>query len=409
MTAGSTTVRAEEGTGLTGHRLLFFTLSLGAFAIGTDSMIISGLLGRIATGLHVSASAAGQLVTVFAVVYAVAAPILAALTAQMERKTLLLSALGVFIVANLLGAAAPSYPTLMAARVLAALGAGLYLPNAMAVTVSISPKEQRGRAIAIIAGGMSAAAALGVPAGTLIGALDSWRLTLLAVAVLSIVAAVALLTGLPRVAPSAALTLSERLKAGAHPQVLIALLTNALMCAGEFTLFIYVAPLASGLVGGGAVGLTGYLLLWGVTALVGSFLGGRAADAFGGRRSYAGAASGVLLGVVAVAVLSVLRPAHGAGAAVVLGVLIVVIGVSSGVLPTAQNHRISGIEGANSTVALSLNGSSSYLGLAVAGAAGGAALAAGSLDALCWTAVGFTTLALLVLGLAAPRKATPAS
>ena len=63
----------------------------------------------------------------------------------MDRKRLLLIALAIFIAANVLGALAPNYPVLMASRVLAAVGAGLYLPCAMVVTVSVTPKQWRGR------------------------------------------------------------------------------------------------------------------------------------------------------------------------------------------------------------------------------------------------------------------------
>jgi len=77
----------------------------------------------------------------------------------------------------------------------------------------------------------------------------------------------------------------------------------------------------------------------------------------------------------AVALLCLLRPGHGGVSTAILGTPIAVIGVASGVLPTAQNHGISSLEDAESTVALSLNGSSSYLGLAIAGLAGGTALA----------------------------------
>lgn len=107
----------------------------------------------------------------------------------------------------------------------------------------------------------------------------------------------------------------------------------------------------------------------------------------------------------AVALLCLLRPGHGGVSTAILGTPIAVIGVASGVLPTAQNHGISSLEDAESTVALSLNGSSSYLGLAIAGLAGGTALAGGSLVGLSLTAVGFTAVALLALKLLAPRKA----
>ncbi|QEV16624.1 MFS transporter [Streptomyces alboniger] len=383
------------------NRFLLLTLALGAFSIGTDSLIISGLLDHIVADLHVSTAAAGQLISVFALLYAVSAPVLAALTARFDRKRLLLAALWIFVAANLLGAVAPTYPMLMASRVVAALGAGLYLPCAMVVAVGISSPERRGRAIATVAGGMSAATALGIPLGTLVGAVGHWRMTLVLVAVLSAAAALALVPGLPRVPSPAGVTLVQRLKAATHPQVLSALVTNTLACAGEFVLFIYIAPLAMGLTGVGAAGVSAFLLVWGVAAMAGSTAGGRASDAWGGQRAYTTAVAVLLAGLCAMVLLSLGQPQARWAALSVFGVLLAVISVASWALPTAQNHRIASLDIPEPTVALSLNGSSSYLGLAIGGAVGGLALAGGSLTALTATAAAFEVLALIALGLSA--------
>ncbi|MFC5661510.1 MFS transporter [Kitasatospora misakiensis] len=149
-------------------------LALGTFAVGTDTMVMAGILGPIADDLGVSVTAAGQLVTVFALGYALLAPPLAALTARWPRRRLLLTALAVFGAANALSALAPSYGTLLATRVLAAAGAALYTPTANAVATTLVTPERRGRALATVLGGMTVATALGVPLGTWIGRTD-WR------------------------------------------------------------------------------------------------------------------------------------------------------------------------------------------------------------------------------------------
>lgn len=93
---------AAGNTGITGltergvpNRILLMALALGAFAIGTDSLVISGLLVHIAVGIHVSTTAAGQLISAFALAYAIGAPVLATLTGMVNRKRLLLTALTV--------------------------------------------------------------------------------------------------------------------------------------------------------------------------------------------------------------------------------------------------------------------------------------------------------------------------
>src|ERR1044072_8051710 len=106
---GTETAAPQDGT----NRVLRLAPPLGTFSIGTDSLIISGLLDRIATDREVSQATTGQLISVFALVYAIGAPVLAAVTGALGRKRLLLIALTVFIAANLLGALAPGYPALM--------------------------------------------------------------------------------------------------------------------------------------------------------------------------------------------------------------------------------------------------------------------------------------------------------
>ncbi|MER5969537.1 MFS transporter [Streptomyces sp. NPDC002055] len=398
-TAGDTrtATAAEESAP---NRLLLPALALGAFSIGTDSLIISGLLNRIAADLTVSAATAGQLISVFALVYAIGAPVLATVTGMLDRKRLLLLALTVFVAANLLGAVAPDYPVLMASRVLAAVGAGLYLPCAMAVTVGVTPQHRRGRALAVVAGGMSAATALGVPLGTLIGALGDWRLTLVLVAVLATVAVGVLAVAVPRVPAPPRVTVGQRLRAAAHPQVLIALLANVLACAGEFTVMVYVAPLAEEVTGTGAAGISAFLLVSGCAALAGSAVGGRAADRFGGRTAYNGAVAVLLAGLAATVPLALAAPGGSRLTWVLFALVLCVIGVASWALPPAQNHLISGLDIPEPTVALSLNGSSSYLGLAVGGALGGLAMEHGSVTALTLAATGVELLALLTVVLA---------
>ena len=89
-------------------------LTLGAFAIGTEGFMIAGLLPALARDLNVGLPAAGHLVTAFSLAYAVGAPVMAVLTAGLERRRLLAVAMGGFALANLLAALAPDYAGLLA-------------------------------------------------------------------------------------------------------------------------------------------------------------------------------------------------------------------------------------------------------------------------------------------------------
>lgn len=183
--------------------------------------------------------------------------------------------------------------------------------------------------------------------------------------------------------------------------MLTALLANVLACAGEFTVVVYVAPLAKDVTGVGAAGISAFLLVSGLAALAGSAVGGRAADRFGGRRAYNGAVVVLFAGLVAMVPLTLFDGRGSLGVSVVFALLLCLISVASWALPPAQNHLISSLDIPEPTVALSLNGSSSYMGLAIGGALGGVVMAHGSSTTLALAAAGVELLALITVFLAA--------
>ena len=192
-------------------------LATGTFAIGTDAFVIGGVLPAVARSLGVSTSSAGLLVTAFAVAYALGAPILAVAGARLARRTLLVSALAVFVAANLLAAVAPSYALMLIARVLAALAAAAFVPAASAVASSLAPMEHRGRALATVVAGMTVAQVAGVPFGAFVGASLGWRYTFIFVGALGAAAALAVRLWLPHVQPPAPASLGRRLSVAARP------------------------------------------------------------------------------------------------------------------------------------------------------------------------------------------------
>jgi predicted MFS family arabinose efflux permease len=175
-----------------------FWLALAAFAIGTEAFVIAGLLPTIAADLQISVAAAGQLVTAYALTYAVGSPILAVVLNNIDRRTVLMLALIWFIAGNLLAVVATGFPLLLASRMLMAIGAGLCMPTALGVSVAIASPERRGRAVALVTSGITVATVAGVPLGNLVGSLFGWRATFVMVALLGAVALTGLVFGLPR-------------------------------------------------------------------------------------------------------------------------------------------------------------------------------------------------------------------
>ena len=152
------------------------------FALGTDSFVVAGVLPEIARGFDVSIGAAGQMTTIYAVTYAVLAPVIAALAAHVGRKQLLLASLSVFVIANLGTAIAPTFGMALATRALAGLGAAMFSPTATSAAASIVPPERRGFALSVVVAGMTVSTTLGSPIGALIGGLGDWHWTMVFVA-----------------------------------------------------------------------------------------------------------------------------------------------------------------------------------------------------------------------------------
>jgi predicted MFS family arabinose efflux permease len=377
-----------------------FWLALAAFAIGTEAFVIAGLLSTIAGDLQVSLAATGQLVTIYALTYAVGSPLLAVAFNNIDRRTLLALALCSFVAANLLAAAATTFAVLLGSRMLMAVGAGLCMPTALAVSVAVASPERRGRAIALVTSGLTVATVLGVPFGTYIGNSIGWRATFVMVAVLGAVALAGLLFGLPRGLPRNTATLRERIAVARHGAVLHALAITVLWSLGAFTVFTYLSVPLRGL-GFGPTEISLALLVFGSAAAIGNMLGGTLADRVGPIPT--GTISLVVLSLVLALQSAALKFAPPDIAGPIFLGLIFGQGLAGWTFYTAQVASIVQIEPKTSMIALSLNASALYLGIAIGGAAGGLVLSVATPTDLGWVG-GLSVAAALALHLARSQE-----
>ncbi|GLR87868.1 MFS transporter [Bradyrhizobium iriomotense] len=367
-------------------------LALAAFAIGTETFVIAGLLPAIAADLGISVSAAGQLVTAYALTYAVGSPILAVTLNNIDRRTVLSLALSTFIAGNLVAVIASGFPLLLASRMLMALGAGLCMPTALGVSVAVASPERRGRAVALVTSGLTVATVIGVPLGNLIGSVLNWRATFAMVALLGAVALAGLRLGLPRGLPKNTASLGERLAVARHRNVLVALLITILWALGGFTVFTYFAVPLHGL-GFNANDVSLALLTFGVAAAIGNMTGGLLADRLGTIATAALGLAGMASALILHSLVLKIMPDHARYA--VLGAIFL-WGISGWAFYPAQVASIIRIEPQASMIALSLNASAMYLGFALGGALGGAVLTALSPTDLGWVGGAGVSAALLV-------------
>lgn len=337
-------------------------LAVGSFAMGTDSFVLAGILPNIAGGLHVSTAAAGQTITVFALTYALSAPLLAGVTGALPRKALMLAALGMFVLANLSSAAAPTLALLLAARVAAGLGAALYTPTASAAATALAEPARRGRALAIVLGGLTVGTVVGVPVGTAIGQRISWQASLVFVAVVGLVALLGILATLPSLALPPAVPLRARFALLANRRVLAIVAVMLLASAASINVYTYIAVVLAHTAHITGSTLAAVLLVWGAGGAVGAFGSGALTDRYGPGRTL----------LLAITTLTVTPAALTVATSVaVVFVMMAANGAAAWAIATPNNHRLTALAPALPGVVISLNSSGIYLGQALGAAAGG--------------------------------------
>jgi len=341
-------------------------LALGMFAMGTDNFVVAGILPGVAQSLHTSVSVAGQMVTLYALTYAVMAPVMAALLGAWPRKLVLVMALAIFVAGNAISATASDIYVVLFSRVLAGLGAAMFSPTALGVASSIATPEKRGRALATVTAGLTAATALGSPIGTLIGGFGSWRSTLWFVALLGLVAMLGVSTMMHAVPRAATTSLRQRLAPLADVRISLTLLTSLFAFGGFLMVYTYAGLVLDRVTGGDARVLAGMLLFWGVSGTVGNLLCGRLVDRFSSRGIVA---AGLIVGALNFCALP-WTSMHPATAAISL----IVWGLCGWGILVPQQHRLVEHAPHAAPLVLALNNTATYGGLACSAVLGGLVL-----------------------------------
>ncbi|MDV2997061.1 MAG: sugar efflux transporter [Chroococcidiopsis sp. SAG 2025] len=216
-----------------------WALALSAFAIITFEFVVVGLLPLIARDFSIELDRAGWLLTAFAFIVALSGPILTALTAQVNRRQLFLFLLVIFVGANILCALAPNFWILMLARVIPAPALALFWSVVSVAAGKLVPEALRGRASAIVFAGISIAAVLGVPLGTYIASLFSWRMAYIAVGSLTVLALLALYLWLPEVPGATKGNALGQISTLKQPALIVGLAVSGVAFTGMFAAYTY--------------------------------------------------------------------------------------------------------------------------------------------------------------------------
>ena len=382
------------------NTLKIYILAIVSFLVGTSEYIISGILDSISESLGITLAAAGQLITIFSLVYAIFTPVLMALTSGVDRRKLMIYSLGLFVVGNILAFVLPGYGLFILARIIMALGAGMVVVTALTIAAKIATKGKQGSAIATVVMGFTASLIIGVPLGRVISDSLGWKAIFGGIALLGLLAMFIISLTIPKIQGDKPVPLIQQLALFKKPRVALGLAITFFWLGGYSIAYTYLSPYLLNISGISDHLLSGVLLIFGIASLVGSKFGGFSTDRWGVNFTLI---SGMMLHIVMLVLFSLVTNSY-------VGVLVILVlwsfaAWSSG--PTQQYH-LATIEPESSGVLLGLNQSMMQLAMAAGAGIGGIFVSSVSLSSVTWIGAIGVAIA-IVLTLLASRAASKKS
>ena len=341
-----------------------------SFMLGMSEFIVVGILPDIAAGLKVSEVTVGNLVSLFAFVYAPVTPLGSALSARFPRFATHLTLVGVFLVGNVLCAFAPNYGVLVVARILIALVSGTLVAIAMTYAPDVTTEQYRTKFIAWVFSGFSIASVVGVPVGTWVANTFGWRWAFHLVNVLTVALIVLMVMVLPRNSRIVKIGFLPQFRLFFDRRIQLGVLAVVFGAAATYVFYTYLTPIMRDEVHVPEQYLSVGLVIFGAACLWSNLYGGKLADRGRGVEPLTHIRPIYCAHAVLMASLIVTHwvPVYGALLLVVLGMFMYLQNSASQVLymdVASQSHP------GSLNLAASLNSMSFNIGIAVGSAVGG--------------------------------------
>ena len=341
-----------------------------SFMLGMSEFIMVGILPDIAAGLKVSEVTVGNLVSLFALVYAPVTPLGSALSARFPRFATHLTLVGVFLLGNVLCAFAPNYGVLVIARILIALVSGTLVAIAMTYAPDVTTERYRTKFIAWVFSGFSIASVVGVPVGTWVANVFGWRWAFHLVNVLTVVLLVLMVIVLPRNSHIVKIGFLPQFRLFFDRRIQLGVLDVVFGAAASYVFYTYLTPIMRDEVHVPERYLSVGLVIFGAACLWSNLYGGKLADRGRGVEPLTHIRPIYCAHAVLMASLIVAHwvPVYGALLLVVLGMFMYLQNSASQVLymdVASQSHP------GSLNLAASLNSMSFNIGIALGSAVGG--------------------------------------
>lgn len=367
---------------------LLYLLATINLVIGTGAFMLSGFLPAMALDLGVSVPAAGQATTAYALTAALVAPTLLVLTGRWTRHRAVLMALSLFLAGNIIVALATSLGVVLLGRLVMGMGA-LFTAIASALAVALVAPAQRGKALSLTFVGISMSYVIGVPLGAYLASKYGWRVPVYMVCTAALVMlglAWALIPRNIQPPPTSFGGVAVLLKQWPVSGTLVLTL---LYIGAIFCVFAYGGPVFQALVPMSAERLSLTFMIFGVSGVVGTLVGGWASDRFGPINTLKVQLSVVLLMML----LIPFTQSHYA----LMVLCFFVWGTAGFGMMAPQQTRLAAVGGAQTPLLLSLNSSMLYLGTALGAVLGGASVERVGFANMSWVAAPLIALGLVSL------------
>lgn len=376
------------------YRYQILLLALTTFVAGANEYILAGELDLVARGLGISVGLAGQLITIYALVYGLCVPVVVALTGRIGRRTVLVAATVGYAFVSGLCFFAYDFRIFIMLRVLQALLGGLAVVSALSTAAVMAGPKRRGRAIATVIMGFTTSLIVAVPIGREIALHFGWNAVFPLTAVLGLATACTQRYALPTLTPAASIPLREQVGVLTRPSTIGGLLVTVVWMAGYMLTYSYLTPYLLNVQHIPGRWISAILLAFGLASLIGSRVGGSFNDRLG---HHATLVMLKILQAIFLVAMSTVALAWPHGSPVTLTVMLMLWSITAWACTPSQQVRIAGINAKASGVLVGLNQSGIQIGIAAGAALGGVAAGGFGLSWLPWLSALLEIGALMLL------------